>query len=510
VKKSTKLTVLTCFLTLSSWALHVPLDDINILEISRSKKSIKIDVGSLDKIEIGDRGKFYLPSADRISSRERILQEVAVGEAVKVHDTYSYWYLDKVKEPSALIAGEKLSFISVNEVVGGRDFLKILHKKNVYPSGQSKAQEVQGHPERIVVKKDNYSEDRATLSQTKVHRWEDVEENRAQNWSEGDIYYFEQYGQEVGSSLANLEENYRRSKTIRKEIADKIFVNQLNAFEKDEIPDGGYNRRTTEEGRPIDALDSLFETYDKSEQADQVIIPGALHKMDQEGPLWSANFSDEELRYYVLKTGIADEKIRQQNALNNKISHELILRYDWAINNLSAPEDADNQGHGMDLGVGYDLNLARTGELFSSFSAEFFYYQGINYYLTGALNTYSSEYYFKSSLNWYFYNTPSSVRRYMCYLGAGFKFGNARVYAEDLSRSVDYQISALPSYQLGVKYRFSGGDELGDFFRFGAGMNLVLSYETLLLSANETYGQLVSGMVENQNLRIGIGFSFYY
>ena len=487
-------------------AQHIPNDNINLLQVSISKKSIIIDSGSFDGIEIGDRAKFYL----LVDSDEIKYSVVAEGEAVKVYNKKSFWFLDRLIDSANIYVGGKLGFLSVDETVGGRGLLKILNKKRVY-SKNAVIDEVSGVPKDIIYKKGLYEEGSEQLTNTLVNKWQDVELIEVKDWTDGDKYYFEEYGSDVSSKGANIPEKSRDSKKIRQKIKNKLFAYETqNSDSMSGHAKTYYYKKDDSETGEMDLITSPLEKHLADKKVRNIAYPGAISKVKREGALWSADFTDEELRNYVIKTGVMTEELKRIHALENKISHELFIRYNYALYNNTDSKDENNRGRGMAFALGYEFNFGMTDESLDRLSLDVLYAYGTNYYYTGSINTFSSEYYYKTSLNWYFYNTPSTIRKYLWYLGIGVKFGEARLEAKKMTEKVNYQLNSFPSYQLGIKYRFTGGDEIGDIIKYGLGLTFLMEYETLSLEAIETHGQNVRGKLDNYNLRIGLGLGFYF
>ena len=73
-----------------------------------------------------------------------------------------------------------------------------------------------------------------------------------------------------------------------------------------------------------------------------------------------------------------------------------------------------------------------------------------------------------------------------------------------------YQLSSTYA-QLGMKYRFSGGDYDLDVFKMGIGLNALISLEKTKLSANQPISQYdVDGELQATDMKFMVGMSVFF
>ena len=68
----------------------------------------------------------------------------------------------------------------------------------------------------------------------------------------------------------------------------------------------------------------------------------------------------------------------------------------------------------------------------------------------------------------------------------------------------------LPSFLLGIKYRFTAGDYKNDFFKLGLGLNVFLESTKKYFTAQDILSDNIFTSMNYSEYKLGIGVSFYF
>ncbi len=88
--------------------------EVQIRQISSSKKSLSLGYGGLDGLKAGQQGWFLAQDAKTKIKMKR----VAFGEAVKVFPTTSYWFLREIPLSYLLVEGQRLLLLETSSLKG--------------------------------------------------------------------------------------------------------------------------------------------------------------------------------------------------------------------------------------------------------------------------------------------------------------------------------------------------------------------------------------------------------
>lgn len=459
------------------------------------QKSLILDKGSYEKVAEDDEGTFYLQ--DGLDNPE--LVKVADGKVVKANYNHSFWYLTKIYRPKMLYPQSKLIFFGRNVVLTGRRKLKASQKIVV------------GELDELSLKEELHSGERQ-LDKTKIIKEDDIEFSIHTDW--------ENEGKRNGNEVKSIGDYKKKDiKKATRIYEDKVVksTNQGSVEKVNNQRDGlfGLYRNSQRDPhikilRKKDWIYNTFESAEYDERNDVMLNPMAKERIKTEGELWSAGMSDRELRDYLVKNGIAEEKRRQDFALKNRIGSEAFIRYTWNTAVNYTDNDQNNQGQGYSFVFGYEYHLIRSIETLENWSVDVFWELGLDYYDLGQKNGKAQLSLLGGFINYYFYNLPTSVKQFIWYGGVGMKFGSASIENPDLNSSYSYSAQAFPTYQVGIKYRFDPGDEISDYARIGWGVNFL--FQTSLLNFN-TSDQLlddIDGSFQAQDTRFAMGLVFVF
>ncbi|MBL6988869.1 MAG: hypothetical protein ISR65_03790 [Bacteriovoracaceae bacterium] len=480
---------------------------VTIIEISTSKKTMKVDVGDLRGIKRGDLAKFIIQKETKTGP---VLQSVASGEAVRVHSTFSYWLIRQIDKPKVLVRGGRLVMIHQGQFLKGRRGIRVLNKKVVNLKGKDIGDYLQqredGMDASLIHVDDKYEPGKRRVFQ-KTNRYRDVESIKFNWWEldnlDNDKSKFKDVARKV---TGNVQLNKKESAKARKMAEDEVFKSSV---------ENGIARTNkivfSPEGEYID-----FREVDKERSR---IDPGTIAKIRQDGFLWSSDLDDETLKRYVVESGIVEEKIKQTYALGNDLGNEFHLFYNLGMIRNSTPDDQNNQIIPMAFGISYEYHLGRTLKFLERWTLKFAYSVGLASYNVGGVNARAVETSYKGFLHWYFYNTPATLNKYSFFLGLGIMMGTANLTSDKFTvldyrakSRYQYQVSAIPSFHLGSKYRFYNGKKFidGEYVNLEYGLMALVTYQSKRLSVNESQSEFIYGIIDAYDLEFTVGVSIYF
>ncbi|RLA64753.1 MAG: hypothetical protein DRQ88_10475 [Epsilonproteobacteria bacterium] len=446
-----------------------------ILQVSKSGRSMIWARGVFEGIRKGTTGVFVYKN-----------EKVAIGEVVRVLPEKSYWILRDIKRPEALKNNQTLSFFADENFLRGRIPEKIKRKKVVLSKGQKVSDfenELRrgGVPDRVVKLEDDHREGPA-LKVSPQREDFTVETIDYTTWLDDGLQAVEEY--------------------------DEVLENKKIGEFKTPVPESIIQKKSKAELIGSTANGVIKRTnYKKMESLDRkrMIDKKFVRMREREGPLWSADLDDRQLRRYVLETGMVEEKKRQEFAMENRFMDEFVLRFNKSFPRAqNAPFDS-NQADGYSWSVGYELHLMRLTRVLDSFSVEAFFEYGNGYYEMGAENIRSNQFALNLSASWYFLNLPSNLGKFLGHLGVGGRLGEAYLDAASFTKSYNYQLRSFPWYYLEFKYRFDDGEVNNDL---AWGLSFMFSYLNTELTVMETLLDDIRGNINMDEVRWSIGLNF--
>ena len=503
---------LAIFLFFAGWILLPSnghgFSQVKVKEISRSKKTIVMDLGLLDGLKTSKSGWLFFSNPKNPMK----LKKVAFGEAVKVFPTKSYWYLRKVLAPEYLNHGQRLLLLETDSALQGLAPIKI-RKKTVYldpkrsPEEYLKSKSInKGIPEEIIKGGKSSIRSRA-LNETELLKHQDIEETSFSKWDKKEALSLSEDGSPTDHIFSTSEDHKARSNnSVRAQRKSQLLENLADGA----VKKGKFYKDLDDLYKDIEATSlvqsgslhpSVYEQYLRKKREEKEINSFALEKIIHEGDRWSVDMDRDQLREFFVASGIAIERERQKFALQNEVGHEIFILYGVDLNSHIDPSDKNYQGSGVSLGIGYDYFLMRTTSKLNHFSLELFLETSNNYYDFGTKNALSNEFSLKFSINWYL-RLPSALRKYIWYIGTGIGSGQASIKNVSFSKRYTAQISEFPFLHLGLKYRF-GGREKGDWFNKSVGLHFLVSTGVRRLTVTE---QITDSIEANLNVG-GVKFS---
>ncbi len=492
---------------------------VEILAVSASKKSIIIDLGTLDGIDSNDEILLYNQSTNQENNRPE-LKSVAEAEVIKTYDNYSYWFLKVIDNFNLIKAGERL--VIARKGKDPRRPLVLRQTKVLAPHKVPLDTFKKNYKRRVPV--DLIFEEQkffpsSELNQTKVSKRQDIETRRFGRWAEeekkdwDDQYMMELenlYPEEKLNKVVDGDKIRAKRESIVFNATAKGAVKKVNESEGGLIELYQHSARSGQSGlKSGGGQSNVYRQVIEDNRAKEV-DPRAKEKIKRDGKMFSAYMSDEELRRFYAESGLEYELNRQKRALHEKEGHEFTLKANFGMQSKTTDEGEGQAGNDFGFSAGFEFHLGATSTMLTKFTAEVEYEKESAYFDIGGLNAKYSGTAFKTHINLYFYNPPQSLAMYMPYFGVGFKRGSGVMTSEFLSADYQYQYQAMPTFKLGMKYRFKAGDSRDEYLRFGVGVNAFLAREFLNLSLLDTPLDPITEKIQTIETRFGLGMSFYF
>lgn len=501
------------------------LEGVEVLQVSRSGRSIVLNRGHLEALKRGTRARLLL---QRGSEERPELRTVGYAEVIKTEPGYSYWYLHEVELAEAFRRGQRLVYLLEDRALQGVRPFKTKQEKVILTEGKTLLDHLtekrEGMPLEYVATDDQDFDQKAidTASERTAHH--DQVTTNFDYWVEQKgLRFVHDYLNDLEAKHLNRPEQVADVSARNREEERAIFESYVQALVKtfnqqshgiSSLYERDMMKRLEDETRRSTVLENTYaEFINKQKQTQTVVRPRALDRIERDGKLWSANLNDRELRDFMLESGIAEEERRQRQGLDQLQAHEFILRYSSSINRFGNEADENFRGVGYSISVGYEFQLGRLVQSLKSATIEFEWRRSIGFYeIAPEINGRFSEGNFGVAANYYFYNEPYSLDRVALFMGIGFKRGNAEGGSTLLDQRDEYayQMMVLPAFQLGAKYRFRAGDSYDQKLKVGMGINFLYSFENKQLNTLDAPLDDVFGEFNVQDNKFAIGLSFFF
>lgn len=502
----------------------VVLSEVTLEDISTSGKSLVLDRGTLEEYSEGLFARFYLQKGPKEFPKVFL---VAEGELVKSFPRKSYWILRKIHIPDAIKSKNKILIQTSSSVSSGRP-LKIRNHHVVMSEKLFRDvddfinQNQDNVPSRLIKAGGAYEASNDIFESEEIKDTTpdaDVVVTTYETYkNKPGNYYSEEYGDLTGQRffIGNKEVLLG---DIKKAEDKKLFDSMSDAYVKktNGMKYGLKSFYSEVEKTPgmneINAKGVMASVYEESraeKKKEDEISPRAIAKYKRDGEHWSSDMDDASLRHYFIETGIEKEVRRRELALNEREGHEVILSYSGSVLSHGNTTDPNYQGRGYNLGISYDLHLARTSPNLKNWSLQFLLESGVTEYDTGFYNARSEEISYGAYLNYYFINNPLTLNSFIWLAGVGMKNGSSSLFTPDFSKEYSCQVLTLPSLQLMTKYRFRVGDLKEDTANIGASLNFGVNLDFKNLSVIDRLDDNINGKFSVTDLKYSLGMSVYF
>ncbi len=503
-----KITILGLFLAISAFAGK----QVIVQGKSDSGKTVKLSIGSLGGLVIDDTGEIALIGGTIEAPK---FGEVASGKAIKVFPNFSYWHFPDAQKQN-FVEGKKYALTLRRETLEGRKGISLKYKIKSYESKNVKKSLLKSPVAKLpsdFVMENNVEQtgiyniadpDKAVGIKTKEISLntksgllldDDYEEVKFLRADEGEIDNKQLTGEYKQKIAKDQNRAQLKNITEKKYGLEQLYYNGVRVANPKDAPSTIANMSN-----------EYYEEVTKKSD-----IPESTKIMiKQNGDLWSADMGKDELQNYLLKTGIAREKVRRENSMLFKSGNEVTLFLGSNLSSNFTQEDPSHQSNGFTLGIAYELHLVRASQSFARFSIDMLVEQGTLNVDVGGINgrvTYGA---LGGHLNYYFFNYPHSRNQISMYVGAGIKRGNGEMTSINFTKDYDYELLALPSLHFGAKYRAPAARDYELYSSLGFGLNFKVSVETTKLQAISSLDDDIQSSTTVNNVKADIGLSFFF
>lgn len=503
--------IFATFLIFASLSVSA-MRQVVIQTMSKSGKSLKLNIGSLQGVKPGDFADLTVKGGNLDVPRYSL---IGPGRVLKVFQNYSYWYFDHAQDKN-LEVGKPYHILLRRKTLKGRTDVSIDYRVSAYESDEAKALRSKGEradfPADMIQQSQTYDrpvyKDKAILG-SDYRETKTVQMSKASDKLIDDEYMEVQFLR----SDTNVINRKKIAKQYKENLAKQQHQGQLKKINNLKY---GYDElyyEVNELNSPTQATklhqNYLYESRQKRKELDR-IPESTMAMINKEGKMWSSDMDDTELKNYLLKTGVAKEQARQRSVLTLQSGNEIVLYFGSNLTSNYTTADDNYQFNGFTMGIGYDLHLVRMNESFKNWSLDVKFERGTLSIGQETLNSRIIYGAIAGHLNYYFLNYPHSRNQFAWYLGAGLKRGNGEGENTNLESEYEYEIQSLPTFQLGVKYRMAAGRDYEFNSTFGFGFNAKISYENLSV---KTINSVTDDFEPNQsvgNTRFDIGLSIYF
>ena len=451
------------------------LENVEILGMSKDGKSLLLNVGASDAVEENDEGQLYDDG-----ETGNLVAEI---EAVKSNNTHSYWIVRTVNEEQRPKKNHRYRL----EILGVdlRDRTpEVVRTKRV-----AKGEDLPGPP--ILEDDDTKRQEAVEITANP----EEAVEVMESEYTQGQAEYVDEYEKELEVARSDFTEK----------MVDIEKIAQIQ--EEDDSP--LWNEEDRERALHLYPKEyPSVSTPEELPQEQKIIDTDALERIKRDGPLWSKGMSRNELREYLLASGIAREREFREKALYELHGHEFFLRYASGTKTYAGNADPYFQGINSSYTFGYEYPLGWTSKKLRSFSLEGHYEGGTNFIDLSSQNaktTYSS---MGGNLNYYLLNKPYSIGKYMFFLGIGFERGKGEMETQRLKENFGCNLVAT-TYNAGIKYRFQGKDKKA-LFPWGWGLSVLYGIKrTAYLVNDDLSNEFSNTNITRMDNKISFGMSLY-
>lgn len=452
----------------TAWALQ----QVQIQEVSDSKKSIIINRGQLEDIQLGMRA-FFLKAVSPTT-----FQMVGQARVAKVFERRSMWYFIQTVNPEYLLAKGLLNILTQQDALKGRASFKIIRHQKVRlrrDRTQNPQLHRSGRDQKIVKRSSEYYEVNLPLAEAE----------------EADGRY----------DIFDLAEWTERQATMENGEA----VLEVHAQPLEQGPLSGDRRQALQAKQHLELAQHLVNQAQRgalsvSEQTSQ---PPASVLVD---PL-KEHFGSSDVRPLeefrdIEGPGENDWQIQSQAGWKKQVepfqqfsANELsfiLIRNMTDTNSPSASTLEDPSPNPVSYGIGYEYLGKQGPSVLSKIAPAISLYVGNNNYdLIGEVRT--REFFGQISGHFYFLDRPGVGHRPMPFTGFGIKAG----LTDTIIRKVEYgyQLFGLLGH-LGIKYRFQNFAirAVGNLERVRLSQTTGPQNQGVLQIVNVTYFSLAMGL----------------
>ncbi len=505
-----KYLVFSFFLLIESYCVLAKSHSVKIMSRSLSGKTLKIDLGRVNDLRVGDTGEISIQTGPIDAPSFKFLGS---GKVVKIYQNYSYWYFPIAKVDEIKVKKDYVLQLR-RETYKGRTDLPMRYNVVSATSDEAIQDRFNGHdsdlPSSLIGDDDVKA---LKVYDNKGVGSDELRLRKRRQLKEQTPMYIDSKPHDV-SKVTGYVTDQRGSinQGYREQLAKDQNVSRLKKM--NELKDGyeqlyqniGYNQKKMFRELTPAELTKEALAGDKGKELDAKVID----MIKKEGDLWTADMDDREIAEFILKTGANSERARRSEAISfNKGAHEFSLFFSVNGKNNTSSEDQNYQNSGSSIGLQYELHLKRLKKEWTAWSLDVQIERGVVAYDVGDINAHFDYGSLASHLNYYFYNYPHSRKKLAWFLGFGLKRGVGSITSPNFSDDYDMVIQAMPSAHIGFKYRVPTTRDY-DEKDIGYGISARLSAESLSLDTTDVIEDDINPNQNVTNFRYDIGISFYF
>jgi hypothetical protein len=500
------------------------LETIDVLEVSRSGRTLVLNRGHHESLQEGVRARLLLQTGTEVKPH---LRTVGYAEVIKTSSSESYWYLLEVELAEAIRKGQRLVYLIEERSLEGKADWNMRQRRVILPRGKTLLDQLDerrhGMPKEMRVLDESQFTAHEIQHGEQAQSAYDITSENFDYWvQQKGLRFVQDYMQELEvlhldrpERVSNLDPHLKQQDRAVFESYVQSVVRAINSSEQglSSLYQRDMMKRDEQATQVRAIVDNHYTRAMKRRRESVEISPRAIDRIDRDGELWSADLEDGALRDFMIESGIASEERRQRLMLDQVQGHEFILRYSTSLDKFASEDDSNFQGVGYSLSLGYEYQLARLAQNLRSFTLEFEFRRSIAFYqVAPEVNGRFLEGNLGVALNYYFYNEPFSIRQLALYSGVSLKRGNGDAFAPALEEQQDYgyQFTVLPGIHFGAKYRFGAGDGYRDDIKIGLGLNFLYALENKRYNTVELPRENVAGSFTVRDNRFSVGMSFYF
>jgi hypothetical protein len=482
-------------------------EQVVVLDTTRSRKTVKINLGKLDGVEYDDVAMFLIrPNSVNLSTFF-----VGKAMAVKVYNSTSVWYFTTLKDKKAVERGDKLLMFRKADITRGYRKRKYKRRQIVAnssgrfsppgrqpddPDGLSKKGKDWPKGAPLTESQVPYDVEVDLVDLSEIKKGEEIVEPEDLETLES-VYITELQesprAQEIEAKALRRFFQEATSSHVKK-VNDKSF--NVEEFYRDGIRDKDIPD-VQEKSYKKNATNILKDARTRHHQRKQDIEEW----ISKRGKTWSQDMSDEDLSNFIEEYGIENERFRQTAATLHSTYHEFQGAIGWNIKDKSNHLDNNVHGTTFSLNLGYEYHLVKRYPPLKRFTVGISGRYSIdNLDLINKNGLYKEES-LKLTITWYPFTLPSAIKTPIFFAGLGTRFGRAKIEATRLNLEGSYQVSGFPCLNFGLKYRHMSG--FGYYGQFALEMIDLTLQDTEL---DATHPNELSFL--DQKIELGLIYSF--
>jgi hypothetical protein len=452
-------TLTTCVAEL--FALTPSIREARLLGLSTSGNTALMNIGSLEGIKEEDYAVLVKKVKDLDQHAIRLVP-VAKARIIKVDKNRSFLVLFKQFEEKPKI-NVPYVLMTESDLLNGRQEWQVERKQIV------------GEPSKLAQNlKEQAERDKDSLSQKSqnyraIHKNYDLDQKFNDEFVVTDVNKWNAINEPAGSEIKMPQSVYRSEykedfiQKKRLETFEKLVVNYLQKVNRPGFNYASFYYQSMRDpvfGEFREGLHhqseylAFLEEEAKRQSKDAYLYRQLLEK----GQSWSEEFTDEELEGLLGRVGVIYEQERRRVLMSNRFRFQghMVAGFNFLDNeNRFDNENARRAKYHTELGVRFfPFNKI---EEFNQIAFEGTLKYGVDGISLGIYNAQSTEYSGSFHLVYYPFASPYVVDKNSFYLAVGAKAGTVQLNVPSLGDSANYDIFALPTFQMGLIYNFISG-----------------------------------------------------